>query len=785
MLHKKLLRDLKNNLSQFITIFIMIFLGIFAFSGIHAYMDGMKVNGEKYYKNYNLPDLWLNGENFTKDDITNIKKLDNVNDAERILTIITNLEGHKGVTIETNFIESNNISKMKVIQGEKYTNKPGIWLDSYLAKNLNLKVGDTITLSYENHKITEKIQGLVNTPDHIYQVKDETELFPDHTKYGYAYLSINEFPEDYIYQNIEKSTNMTKDQIKQIPNFNIKDYYIFNQVLVDTNKNTKEIKTQIEDTIQNAKSVTTRDENPSYSAYKSEIEEGDTYSGIFTFLFLFIALLSVVTTMNRFIKKERIQIGTLKALGYKDKKITKHYISYGFYISLIGVITGLIVGPLTLGNFFLNMLKKYYEMPEVNIYVSLPNFILAIIIIGLVTLITYLSCKKILKEPASNALRNQTPNIKNKNFTLTTKKLFRKTSISTKWNLRDIARNKGRAIMAIAGITGATMLLVCAFGMLDSMNSYLDWEFNKLSNYDYKLVLKNNYTDQELKNIENKYGTETSKTNIIEINTNNKTKVTSLTINDTKESLRYTNHDKKYIKLKTNGVYITEKLANTLKIKKGDIITIKMYENQKKYQVKVAGLTRDPQNQQLNTTKEFYESLNLTYKPDTIYTNKNLKNTKNIKGVEIIQSINNIKEGMNSLLETTKTMISILIVVSAGLAIVIIYNLGILSFTEQEYQFATLKVLGFKNKQIKRIFQKQNIWLTIIAILIGMPLGYILTESIFTFSLGENYDFNADIKLISYLLSFIGILLVSIIVNKLLAKKVNKIDMVSSLKSNE
>ena len=202
MLHKKLLRDLKNNLSQFITIFLMIFLGIFAFSGIHAYMDGMKVNGEEYYKNYNLPDLWLTGENFTKDDITNIKKLDNVNDAERILTIITNLEGHKGVTIETNFIESNNISKMKVIQGEKYTNKPGIWLDSYLAKNLNLKVGDTITLSYENHKITEKIQGLVNTPDHIYQVKDETELFPDHTKYGYAYLSINEFPEDYIYQNI-------------------------------------------------------------------------------------------------------------------------------------------------------------------------------------------------------------------------------------------------------------------------------------------------------------------------------------------------------------------------------------------------------------------------------------------------------------------------------------------------------------------------------------------------------------------------------------------------------
>ncbi len=785
MLHKKLVRDIKNNLSQFITIFLMIFLGVFVFSGIHAYMDGMKVNGDKYYKDYNLPDLWLTGENFTNDDLINIKELDNVNDAERVLTITTNLENHKGVTVETNFIETNNISKMKVVEGEKYTNEPGVWLDSYLAKNLDLKVGDTITLSYENYKITEKIQGLVNTPDHIYQVKDETELFPDHTKYGYAYLSINEFPEDYIYQSIEKKTGMTKSQIKQIPNFNIRDYYVFNQVLVDTSKNSKEVKTKIEDNITNAISVTTRNENSSYQVYKSEMEEGDTYSGIFTFLFLFIALLSVVTTMNRFIKKERVQIGTLKALGYKDKRITRHYISYGFYISLMATIAGLIVGPLALGNFFLNMLKEYYEMPEVGIYITKQNFILAIVIVGLVTLITYLSCKRILKEPASDALRNQAPNTKNKKFNLTTKRIFKKTSISTKWNIRDIARNKGRAMMAIVGITGATMLLVCAFGMLDSMNSYLDWEFNKLSNYDYKLVLKSDYSNDDLKEIETKYGTESSKTNVVEINAGNETKITSLTINDAKESLRYTDHDKKYMKLKNDGVYITEKLAETLNLKKGDDITIKMYENQKKYKVKIIGLTRDPQNQQLNASKEFYESLSLTYRPDTVYTNKDLKNVKTIKGVEIIQSINTIKDGMNNLLETTKTMISILIVVSAGLAIVIIYNLGVLSFTEQEYQFATLKVLGFKNKQIKRIFEKQNIWLTLLAILIGMPLGYVLTDSIFTFSLGENYDFNADIRLVSYLLSFLGILLVSIIVNKLLSRKVNKIDMVSSLKSNE
>lgn len=783
MLRKKLLRDIKNNLSQFITIFLMLFLGIFVFSGIHSYMDGMKITGDKYYQKYNLPDLWLNGENFTKEDINKIKNIKDVNNAERILTITTNLEGYKDITLETNFIETNNISKMKVIKGEEYKNKKGIWLDSYLAENLNLKVGDTITLSYENYKITEQIKGIVNTPDHIYQVKDETELFPDHSKYGYAYLSINEFPKEYIYKNITKQTNLTQENIKQIPNFKIEDYYIFNKILVDTNTNTNKVKTEIENNISNALSVTTRNENQSYQTYKSEIEEGNTYSGIFTFLFIFIALLSVVTTMNRFIKKERIQIGTLKALGYKDKKITNHYISYGFYISIIASLLGLLAGPLILGNFFLNMLKKYYEMPEVSIYITTQNYILTLIVIVLVTIITYLSCKKILKEPASNALRNQTPNItKIKN---PKHRHFKKISISTKWNLRDLARNKGRAVMAITGITGATMLLVCAFGMLDSMNSYLDWEFNKISNYDYKLTLKNNITQEEINKLEKNYSKETSKTNIIEIKTNNKTKITTLTINDTKDKMRYTDHNKNYIKLNNNGVYITEKLAKTLNIKKNDTIKIKMYENQKTYKVKVEGLTRDPQNQNLNATKQFYETLNLTYKPDTIYTNKDLKDTKTIKGVEKIQSINTIKEGMNNLLNTTKTMISLLIIVSAGLGIVIIYNLGTLSFTEQEYQFATLKVLGLNNKKIKKIFKKQNIWLTLIAIIIGMPLGYLLTDSIFILALGENYDFNADIKLISYIYSFLGILIVSIIVNNILAKKINKIDMVKSLKSNE
>lgn len=206
MLIKKCLRDIKLNKSQFLNIFIMVFLGVFVFAGIHSYMDGMKESGEAYYESNNLQDLWLAGENFSDEDLKEIKNIENVKDAERLLTIETELLDFKNVSIETNFIESNNISKMYVVEGEKFDkNKSGVWFDSYLAKNLGLEIGDEIKFKYKQYEIKEKIVGLVNTPDHIYTVKDESALFPTHKDYGYMYLSINEFPTDFIYDEIRKN----------------------------------------------------------------------------------------------------------------------------------------------------------------------------------------------------------------------------------------------------------------------------------------------------------------------------------------------------------------------------------------------------------------------------------------------------------------------------------------------------------------------------------------------------------------------------------------------------
>lgn len=329
------------------------------------------------------------------------------------------------------------------------------------------------------------------------------------------------------------------------------------------------------------------------------------------------------------------------------------------------------------------------------------------------------------------------------------------------------------------------MLLVCAFGLLDTMNSYLDWQFDKINNFEYKLALSNNCTEEELKTIEDLYGNATSQTLAIELKTGDKKETNTIVINDAEGYLRQTDHNKNYITLNDNGVYLTEKLAEKYNLKIGDEMSWHILGNSTWYKTKIVGLNRDPQSQIINMTRKYAEEIGLKYKPDSLYTNIDLSEVKTLDGVETIQSKQVLKNDMESMLKTTRTMVIILIAVSVVLAYVIIYNLGILSFSEKQYQFATLKVLGFKNKQIERIFIKQNIWLAVIGIILSLPLGYTMIDYIFKSALSDAYDFPAVIKLPSYLYATIGSFVVAILVNAILAKKVKTIDMVSSLKGNE
>ena len=766
MLLKKMFRDIRKNLSQFITIFLMVMIGVMAYSGIKAYMDGMSKTSEKFYTENNLFDLNLIGANFTTDDLKAIKAIDNVKDAERKLYLTGVTDDNK--TLLMNFIESNNICKFYVVDGEVFdANKPGVWLDEFYAKENDIHVGDEILVKYESMELHEKVLGLINVPDHLYDTRDESELYPDRKEFGFAYLSANEITRDYVIDLVKNSEEMAGLDESIISNIitedNYKDYLVFNYVMVDV------------------------DDVDKVNEVKDEIEEGKTYVGVFSGLFLFIAMLSVITTMTRVVKNQRTQIGTLKALGFSNAKILMHYIGYGFWISLVAAVVGLVLGYFGIGNVFIGLEMAFFEIPNGAPAMNTGSYAVAIGVVFAVVLISYITCRSILKENPAETLRNKIPNVKGKSLNITTKGLFKKLSFSSKWNIRDIVRNKMRTFMALAGVVGCCMLIVCALGMLDSMNFFVDLQFSILYNFDYKLNLKEGLSSSDVKVITDKYGDATSQSLGIEIkNENGDREANNIFVTDAKDYVRFVNRKNKIIERpKDNGVFVTQKLAENKGYKMGDTITWHIYGDDKYYTSEIIGFNKDPQNQNVTMTRAYLESLGIEYSPNAVYTNMNLSETKEIKNVETIQDIESLKEGMTGMLSMMKTMLVLIIGIAVLLGAIIIYNLGILSYTEKQYQFATLKVLGFKDSQIKNIFVKQNNWIAILSIIIGLPLGFYLTDWLFKTAIEEHYDFGASIKLQTYIIAAIGTFVVSYLVSKFLARKIKNIDMVTSLKANE
>ena len=789
MLKRKMFRDIKKNLSGFIAIFLMIMIGVMAYAGINAYMDGMNKTADKFYTENNLFDLNVMGL-LNKDDLKIIKNIDNVKDAELKLSVTATTDNDK--TLLLNFIESNNICKFYVFDGEEFAyNKSGVWLDNFYAQENNIKIGDTVLVKYENMELHEKVLGLINVPDHLYDTRDDSELYPDRKEFGFAYMSTNEITEDYIKSLVMKESKITDSKVFDMlmPNFNYKEYIPFNNIMVDVKDDSKRdnVKNEIEDKVKNAKAIINVQDTMSYVTYQGEIDEGETYVGVFSGIFLFIAMLSVITTMTRIIKNERTQIGTLKALGFSNTKVLLHYIGYGFWISVLAAIFGLILGYFFIGTVFINLEMAFFEIPNGAPAMDYGSFLMAIIVILVIVFITYITGRSILKENPAETLRTKIPSIKGKALNITKKGLFKKLSFESIWNIRDILRNKIRTFMGIAGVTGCATLIVCALGMLDSMNFFVKLQFETLYNFDYKLNIKENINTNELNILYDKYGEATSQTLGIEIkDKNGKREANNIFVTDAKNYVRFVdNKNKVKEKPSEDGVYVTYKLADTNGYKLGDKITWHIYGDNKYYTSKIIGFNKDPQNQNVSMTRKYLESLGINYKPDSLYTNMDLSDVKEITGVETIQDINSLKEGMNGMLSMMKTMLALIIGIAVLLGGIIIYNLGILSYTEKQYQFATLKVLGFRDRQIENIFIKQNNWVAIVSIILGLPIGFYLTDFLFKTAIEEHYDFAAYITLKTYILAAIGTFIVSFLVSKFLARKIKNIDMVSSLKGNE
>lgn len=768
MLKRKLLRDLWQNRTQFISIFLMAFLGLFVFSGIDAESTGIGVSTAQYYEETNLADNWVMGTSFSTDEVKRLEALPQIASVDRKLV----LEGKAKVgdgeepSMEFNFVESMNSSFPYIKEGEAFdVDKEGVWLEELFAKKWNLQVGDYVRLEYEGILFTEQIRGIIIHPEYVFYSLDSDSMMPNYGTYGYAYLSSKEYPiQDELYYNYMaiKQTNAG-----------------------ETSEESMEFKELVKDTLNRQNIVVLdRKQNGGIEAIASEQSQHEEMGIMFSAVFLLIAVMGIVTTMTRMTSNQRIQIGTLKALGFGKRKITWHYMSYGIVISSLGSIVGAVLGYLYLPLLFLPSMSAYYILPNWVTQMSAKTYYAIVLAILVSTLVSFLACRKELKDMPAITLKPAAP--KNIRHSMLEKsRMWLSLNFSTQWNVRDVLRNKARSLMGIAGVAGCTMLLLCAFGCSDCVKEIAVWQYGELVTGQYKVIFGQQVTNLEKRQYKQQYKGQLVQEGSCEFRTDSLVKKGGITILDEGNYLHFQNADGEEIILPQQGISMSVKMAQVLGLKQGDFIEWHIVGEKEWQRSRITALYRTPTGQGITLSREEYESLQYDFNPTSFYTNMTIpqyvKDSDDISGVI---SIEQLKTDLDKNMEMMNLMVGILIVAAVLLGIIVLYNMGVLSFLEKTREVATLKVLGFSSGRIRRILRQQNNWITIIGIIAGLILGYQFLD-IMMQTMSEDNDMPTVVYLASYLYSIIGTWITSTGVNYMLSGKVKTICMVDALKGVE
>lgn len=759
MLVKKMLRTAWQYKAQFISMVLMVMLGVGMFVGFNMEWASIEENMFSFFEDSKFADYRLVSEKgYSEDDLGKIAALDGVEAASRFLSVNVDVKDTGGDSVALAVTTDPAVSSFVLISGEAYdgSSADGIWLSDRYAEENGVSVGDTVTFVYRNTEISGKVKGLIKAAEQMICVRDKTQLMPDFATHGFAYISPVMYEKALgfaYYPQINVISSLEKDDFSEK----------VNKALGQTTV------------------ILTKDETLSYSQAEGEVSEGKAMGSILPALFLLIGLLTMVTTMHRLTAKEKTQIGTLKALGFHDSRITRHYTSFAFFVAALGTALGIGMGY-GVAWIIMNpngMMGTYLDLPKWKLVFPAFCAVAVALIIAALTLIGFLSVRRMLVGTAADALRPYTPK-KMKPMLIERTKFFHKLSFGTRWNMRDIVRHKARTAMSLVGIVGCTILILASFGMKDTMNAFLDMYYDNGLNYSSRIFLSETATDAEKQEIIDKYKGDFGGSVSVQLDE----KTVSLDIYDiTHDKIRIMDENTDKIEIGDGGAYICMRLAEEFGLGVGDTFTVSPFGTSDTYKLKVAGIFRSVSENVIISDK-YASELNLPYTVDSVYTDTEKSDIALSDVIKSVQSKQMIMDSFEAFLSIMDTMIYLLVGGALLLGIIVLYNLGTMSYTERYREMATLKVVGFRDKKIGRLLSGQNLALSVVGIIIGIPLGA-LTLSYLLKTLASEYEMKMAIGAGSYIFTVILTVGMSLLVSLMVARKNKNIDMVEALKGQE
>lgn len=825
MLFRKMLREFKSNFGLFFSIFLLSALAIAMFCTMEGHVLSQNAAREKYHEECNLSDLWMYGEGFTQDELDEIRALDFVEAAQLRMSVTGTTPEFAGVQVDMFLERENVVNTPYLVKGEEFNpeDTEGIWLANAFAVRRNLDVGDDFTIEYNGVTFTKKIKGLVESTEYEYRQADgDADVYLENI--AIVFMSYDAFPiRDYVTHLIESekitarkiadNTKILDEKLEQLKTagFTVDD--ITRDMLLEIAENMSDEKlaklmpyTQMIIRTKDGGALAHEDEvakaiDYDYSAIidrksiqgivrlDSELEQHQAFAYVFVVIFVGIAVLVIATSMGRIVEKQRTQIGTMNALGMKRWKIVLHYISYSLLVSMLGVVVGLIFGVGLGAPAMMSMFEQYYIVPGLHSVFHPLYIIISLAIIAVCSLSCFLSCRKVLGIKPAEALRPAAPK-QGKKCIFEKLPFWEKLSFNTQYNLRDISRAKLRAFMGIVGTAVGMLLMLYGVGCNQLVDIMTDLNFNKIYTTEYQVKLSADAKLVDVDELSDSFAGELVMTDAVEISkvknaSSSEKKKEIVTVIEEKGLYNLIDVNNEITQLVPGTVGISRKLAEDMGIKVGDTIYWHIYSKNEWHEAVVGSIYRSCESQGIAYLRDDYEKTGAEYTPTLLMTDdESAHDASTLKYVTSVNSRSDMIAAYEKSMEVVNIMVYMMVIFSTVMIVVVLYNSGSLSFNERVKELATLKVMGLQSSQIRHLLTVQNIWLSVIGIIIGTPLGNISLNAMMN-SNGENFDYSLSVPVIDYIISGILVLVVSVLVSFMFSSRIKKLDLVETLKGVE
>lgn len=763
-------RDILYTATRLLSVIIITGVAVMLYVGFADLSYNVDLITSKYYDQQNAADYWITGQSLTKTDCDKLLKIDGIEEVQPRITFTAENRYDSDITLLIYAVpEDMNINIPRILEGELPAANNEMMLGKVFADIQGLHVGDRyeIKIPGTGQFLKMTICALVQDPECIYNI-DEKSLMPNPSRHGFAYIS--------------------EEAVMSIYGKNI-----YNQICITTSESHDEnaVRSGINDALgTRVVNIVARKDNMNAYNILSISNSIRTIILVFPLIFFAIAALIMFSTMSRLVENARLSIGTFKALGYDDSKITLYYLLYAVLVVNIGFLLGLLPTKL----FTISIIHTVFGLQDLPAF-QLVHDKFAVFTSYAATCAVclgtaYVVTRKELQETPAACMRPKIQKEAGKNFLERLPLVWNRFGFTQKYISRNIFRKKLRMIICIIGIASCMTLIMTAMGLMDSINNYLDIVDDKARSFDLAVTLDSTVTENQYKHIENMEGVtevETAMSTGAKFYASSSQYTSYVTITDDTISLRLIDiYGPSVATLPSDGVIIDKKIADSLGVSEGDMIKAKFYGDNSYYELRVAEVVKGIEGAYVGRT--FWRSIGKGFIPTALYLKTDdpdaiTKRLKDFDFVENTQDKNSTMRANRNSVMSIVSIVTILIVFGGLLAFVVLYNLGIVSFFEQIRSLATLMVLGFYDREIKQLVLTENIVFAVIGVLLGAAPGVFLAAIILDSI--DMMSMRIYVKPLSFLLSGVLTLAFASLVNLMLGRQMRKIDMLGALKSVE